>query len=80
MTLSRRSSIESLSSSHTASPPSIKTSPSQRFPHLSPQIMRILSPHTEMPIIAPNCQECSERYRREQDHIINKLMQFVEEE
>lgn len=80
MPLSRRSSLESLSSSREVSPPSIKSSPSQRFPHLSPQIMRILAPETEMPMMAPNCQECAERYRRKQDQIVNKLMSFVEEE
>jgi hypothetical protein len=42
--------------------------------------MKILSPETEMPVLAPNCQECAARYRAQQDKIINKLMGFIEEE
>ena len=79
--LSRRASSTSLSPAITkTSPDLIKSSPSQRFPHISPQVMKILSPETEMPVIAPDCHECAAHYRVQQDKIINKLMGFIKEE
>jgi hypothetical protein len=65
---------------HTSSPsvsPSIKKSPSQRFPHISHDIMKIIAPHIEMPEI--NNETDRVAYRAMQDKIINKLMRFLEE-
>jgi hypothetical protein len=74
------SSIKTSPSISKSTPPSIKSSPSQRFKHLSPEILKILAPNVEMPMLAPNCQECAARYRVQQDIIVNKLMGFIEEE
>ena len=77
---SRMSSVSTISPSSTrnVSPARIHSSPSQRFPHLPPNVMKILSPETTMPATVPECKECAERYRKKQDEIIDKLMGFVE--
>jgi hypothetical protein len=58
--------------------PHIKKSPSRRFPHMPPSVMKILAPDIEMPTITNEIDKTN--YRKKQDIIVNKLMQFVEEE
>jgi hypothetical protein len=56
---------------------SIQKSPSQRFPHISHDVMKIIAPTIEMPEINNDADRVA--YRKKQDEIINKLMQFIEE-
>lgn len=64
--------------SPSSSSPCIKRSPSESFPHMSHSVMKILAPDIEMPPITNESDKIA--YRKKQDEIINKLMQFVEEE
>ena len=77
--------VSSTSSTPSSTPPTsastspcIKKSPSQRFPHISQDVLKIIAPHIEMPEI--NNETDKVAYRNMQDKIINRLMGYIEEE
>ena len=65
----------------TASPTNlIRRSPSQRFGHLSPGVMKRLDPLGKIPEFNPDSQISMAAYKTYQNGIIDRLMRFNEDE
>jgi hypothetical protein len=58
----------------------IKKSPSQRFGHISPEIMKRLDPLGKVPVFNPECELSMATYKTYQNGVIDRLMGFDKEQ
>ena len=54
----------------------IRTSPSERFGHISPEIMKRLDPSGKVPVFNSDCQISMAAYKAHQNGVIDRLMGF----
>ena len=65
----------------TASPTNLITrSPSERFGHISPEVMKRLDPSGTIPEFKPDCQISMATYKTYQNGVIDRLMRFDNEQ
>lgn len=58
----------------------IRKSPSERFGHISPEVMKRLDPSGEVPVFNSECELSKSRYKTYQNGVIDRLMGFDKNE
>jgi hypothetical protein len=58
----------------------IKKSLSERFGHISPEVMKRLDPSGEVPVFNSECELSKAKYKTYQNGVIDRLMGFDKEQ
>jgi hypothetical protein len=58
----------------------IRKSPSERFGHISPEVMKRLDPSGKVPIFNSECEISKANYKTYQNGVIDRLMGFDKNE
>jgi hypothetical protein len=58
----------------------LRRSPSERFGHISPDVLKRLDPCGTVPVFNPDCQVSKDTYKAHQNRVIDRLMGFHKDE
>lgn len=58
----------------------LRRSPSERFGHISPDVLKRLDPSGTVPVFNPECQLSKDIYKAHQNRVIDRLMGFDKDE